>query len=156
MLAQFALTASGGPFECNAANLSGRRINTSETRDHYNYSPRCNKFDISDIGLQFHCSDSKIDFLKPSERAERAIDALAHYHKPTEQTGGSTGDSGPPGGPTGGQQWANIFFLRLQDPAPRSRIPPTWDAMARREMLGILWKYFFRVAKQNLIKSAFR
>ena len=52
------------------------------------------------------------DLLKPSERAARAIDALAHYHKPAERTGGSMGDDvRGNGGPT----WANIFFSVSQD-----------------------------------------
>ena len=33
-----------------------------------------------------------MDLLKPSGRAERAIDTLGHYHKPNEATGGSTRD----------------------------------------------------------------
>ena len=35
---------------------------------------------------------SQIDLLKPSERAERAIDTLGHYHIASGQTGGSVGD----------------------------------------------------------------
>ena len=38
--------------------------------------------------------DGKIELLKPSGRAERAIDTLTHHPKPTEAAGGSIGDCG--------------------------------------------------------------
>ena len=55
--------------------------------------------------------------MKPSGRVERDFDALAHYHKPTEQTGGSTGDGGRAnGGPAFFPSNAGSSS-QIQDPA---------------------------------------
>ena len=58
-----------------------------------------------------------MDLLKPSERAERAVDTLGHYHITSKQTGGSVGDGVE--GNVGETFFSSLigYRLQIQDPA---------------------------------------
>ena len=79
--------ASGGRFECEGGSQSVN-INkyVSYSKDlcwHFDSNFLHNNHDLN--------SRTQIDLLKPSDRVERAIDTLGHYHKRTSAPGRPTG-----------------------------------------------------------------
>ena len=78
---------------------------------------------------------SQIDLLKPSERAERAIDTLDQYHIASGQTGGSVGDDveGNCGETRGKHFFSSLIAYRLSGVPDPGSGPRAWPLGRTRE-----------------------